>query len=74
MNNTIASYAREQIKEGIVKLPEGYQRKFKHIYSEDNRELPMETIIDNIPSEHLDHAVTLIENSLKRFKEKENDK
>ena len=69
MNNTMASYAKEYIKKWIVKLPEGYQRKFRHIYSEDNRELPMETIIDNIPSEHLDHAVTIIENSLNKLKE-----
>ncbi len=69
MNILLANYARENIKEGLLKLPKGYQMKFKRMYSHNNLELPIEDVVKNMPERNLDWALTQVQNSLKKIEE-----
>ena len=73
MNNTITRIAREQIKEGLEKLPVNHQRFFKRLYAigelseKEKIELPINDVVDNILDEKLSHALDLVEDSLKKI-------
>ena len=69
MNISLADYARENIKEGLLKLSEGHQMKFKRMYSHNNLELPIEDVVKNMPERNLDWALTQVQNSLKKIEE-----
>jgi len=65
MNSQLVSYARQKIKEGLSELTEGNQMKFKRMYSHNNLELPINNVVDNMPEEKLDWALTQVQNTLK---------
>ena len=67
MNSQLVNYARQQIKEGLAKLPESHQHLFKRMYSHKNLELPINDVVDNMSKEKLDWALTQVENSLDKI-------
>lgn len=67
MNKTISRIIRQQIKDGLKQLPDSWQTKFKRMYSQNNLDWDIETVVDNMPNEKLDWALSQVENSLKRF-------
>ena len=66
MNNTVSNFTRQQIKEGLKQLPDSWQTIFKRMYSHDNLDCDIETVVDNMPDEKLDWALSQVENSLKK--------
>lgn len=74
MNSTLKAVAREKILEGLKELPEGWNIKFKLMYGSscagdrNMRDVPIEEVVDNIPEEKVDWALTQVENSVKKFK------
>ena len=64
MEKQLASYAREKIKEGLSKLTEAHITKFKHIYSENYTKLSLNEVLDIIPDDKLDHALSVVNRTL----------
>jgi len=62
---------KQQIKQLIGNLSEGQIRKFKHIYSGNNPDLPINEIIDGIAAKKVAWALTQIENTLKNNRPKQ---
>lgn len=67
MNKTVSDFTREQIKMGLKQLPENWQLMFKRMYSHENLELDLEIIVDNMPDEKQDWALSQVENSLAKL-------
>ena len=65
MNNTVIEFTKAEILEGLNELPDDWQLKFKRMYSHDNLDAPMKDVVDNMPHEKLDWALTQVQNSLK---------
>ena len=70
MNRSLADYARQQIKEGLLKLSEKHRKFYKRLYSHNNRELPIEDVIKNMPDDKLNCALTQVQNTLKEVNNK----
>lgn len=76
MNNTLKEFAKAQIIEGLSKLPEGWQTKFKMMYGrlggarslEDTYAMSIEEIVDEMPEEKLDWAMQQVELSIESVK------
>lgn len=75
MNNQLQEYARDNLKEGLSQLPNGWQDKFKLMYARDNGSRSVEDaiamsindVVDQIPADKLDWAMTQVENSLEKM-------
>lgn len=67
MNKNIEQFARTQIKEGLRKLPTSHHVTFQRMYAHLHPEYTMEEVVDNMPAERLDWALTQVENSLRKL-------
>jgi len=67
MNKGLEDYARKLIKEGLVQLPENWQIMFKRMYSHDNLDIDINTLVDNMPEDKLDWAMQQVEKSLRKI-------
>ena len=67
MNNKVSDFTREEIKDGLKQLPEKWQLMFKRMYSHNNLELDIDSVVDNMPDDKLDWALTQVENSLAKI-------
>ena len=70
MNPTVAQFTRRKIIEGIRQLPESWQFKFKQMYSHQDLDAPIETVVEKMAPERLDWALTQVENSLRKYRAK----
>lgn len=68
MNNKVSNFTREEIKQGLKQLPESWQLMFKSMYSHENINLDIDAVVDNMPDEKIDWALTQVENSLSKLK------
>jgi len=64
MNEELATFARKFLKENIQKLSEGHHRVFRQMYSADNPDLAIDKVIDKMPDNKLDWAMSQVKNSL----------
>lgn len=64
MNKTIAGFARQQIKDGLNRLPVRSQNIFKCLYSPDNPDCDIYTLIGEMPDKLLDRVLSQVENTL----------
>lgn len=64
MNKTISNFTRDKIKSGLNKLPSGYQLMFKRMYSANDLNMDIYKVVDNMPDEKLDWALTQVETTL----------
>ena len=71
MNKTITDFTRTQIKEGLSQLPSKWVHKFKQIYSHNDLNADINNVVDNLPSDKLDWALTQVENSLLKLKKED---
>lgn len=69
MNKQVIDFMKDKIKEGLKTLPEGHQMLFKRMYSHGNLDASIDTVVDNMPEEKFDWALTQIDNSHKKLKE-----
>jgi hypothetical protein len=66
MNNTIKELYKQNIKDGLAKCTEAQQLLFKRMYSHKNLELAIDKVVDNMPDEKLDMALTQVEATLNK--------
>jgi hypothetical protein len=60
MNKELSRFARQQLKEGLALCSEGQQLIFKRMYSHKNLELPINDVVDAMPDDKLDWAMTQV--------------
>lgn len=66
MNNQVLEFCRKQIKEGLSKLPEEWQIKFKRMYAHGHLDKDINKVVDDMPEGKLDWALSQVDNSLKK--------
>ena len=66
MNEKLATVARNYLKENIAKCTEGEIHVFKMMYSPVNTDLPIDKVVDQMPDEKLDWAMSQVKNTLKK--------
>jgi hypothetical protein len=81
MNAQLQAFARQTLKEKLPQLPEEWQNLFKKLYADHTGKkinsyehalsIPIEDIIDHMPEEKLDWAMTQVDNSFKKLAEKQ---
>ncbi len=64
MNNTIIELTKSEIKKGLSKCTNDQQHLFKRMYSHNNLDLDINTVVDNMDVENLDTALSQIERTL----------
>ena len=64
MNNTLDKYARDELKAGLKKVSENMQLLFKRMYSHQNLNIDIDTVVDNMPAKKLDWAMQQVERSI----------
>ncbi len=64
MNKQLEDFARETLKEGLAKLPEGDHKRFRLMYSHKNLELPIPDVVDRMPVDKLDWAMQQVQRSI----------
>jgi len=69
MNKQIVEYARQEIKKGLSQLSESHALRFKRMYSHNDLDKLIKTIVDDMPEEKLDWALTQVQNSIKKLRE-----
>jgi hypothetical protein len=67
MNKTIEKFAREKIKEGLAKLTQGNHHKFKMMYANGAMSLDVDDVVDAMPADKLDCALSQVENTLRKM-------
>jgi len=75
MNQQLQDFARARLIEGLNKLPSDWQDKFKLMYAraggkrsvEDAKALPISDVIQDMPADKLDVALTQVDNSLAKL-------
>ena len=67
MNKTIEEFTREEIKEKLKTLPQGNVNMFMRMYAGNNTNKTVNEVVDEMPVEKLDWALTQIENSQKKL-------
>ena len=73
MNEELSTYARKFLKENIPKCSEGEIHVFKMMYSPVNPQLDIDKVIDQMPDEKLDWAMSQVNNTMKKVKKDETD-
>jgi hypothetical protein len=66
MNHILQKFARDWLKENLAKLPESNHDVFKRMYSPFAIAATTDRVIDQMPADKLDWAMTQVENSLKK--------
>ena len=64
MNNQLQDFAREELKDGLKRLPESWQKMFKRMYSHENPDAAIEDVVDNMPEGTLDRAMQQVSRSI----------
>jgi len=75
MNKQLQDFARETLKAGLAKLPEGSHRKFKLMYARDSGKrsvadavaMPINDVVDLMPDDRLDWAMQQVQSSLDKL-------
>lgn len=66
MNKTLEQFARNAIKDGLSHLDENNSIFFKRMYSPTALDKPIAEVVDAMPVDKLDWALTQVENSLNK--------
>jgi hypothetical protein len=64
MNKTIEDHARKQIKDGLAMCTDAQKLMFKRMYSHTNLEKDINQVVDDMPTDKLDHALSQVERTL----------
>ena len=75
MNDQLQNFARQTLKDGLAQLPERNQRVFKWMYArdggkrsvEDAEAMPINDVVDLMPSDELDLAMEQVQNTLDKL-------
>ena len=66
MNKELEKYAREKLKEGLAQCDDRQREVFKKMYSPHERDLDIDTVVDNMEVGELDWALTQVQNTLEK--------
>lgn len=64
MNKQLQEFARNQLKEGLGRLPESNQMLFKRMYSHEDLSRDINDVVDFMPEEKLDWAMQQVQRTL----------
>lgn len=64
MNEQLQHFARQELKDGLGKLPEKCHMLFKRMYSPDDLEKPINDVVDIMPDDRLNHAMQQVSRSI----------
>lgn len=67
MNEALQNFARQELKDGLAKLPESNHMLFKRMYSHKNLDASINDVVDKMDASKLDWAMTQVSNSLKKL-------
>lgn len=67
MNKTVEDFMRNQIKNGLKQLPDSWKELFKRMYSHKDLSKDINKVVDDMPIEKLDWALSQVENSMKKM-------
>lgn len=67
MNKKLQNYAREELKTGLLLLPESNQLIFKRMYSSKDLDADICTVVDNMPEDKLNWAMQQVQRSLDKI-------
>lgn len=68
MNETLKSTAKEMLKELLAECTDGQQLMFKRMYCHRNLELPINEVVDQMPDDKIDWAMTQVERTVEKNK------
>lgn len=79
MNNTLRQFARQQLIDGLAKLPDDWQTTFKLMYGRKNglrsvyaaKTMSIEDVVSEISDDKLDWAMMQVENSVAKLAKQE---
>jgi hypothetical protein len=66
MNSTLKIAAKEILKDLLSKCTEPQQMIFKRMYSHKNLELPINEVVDKMPDDKLDWAISQCEKTIEK--------
>lgn len=66
MNHLLQEFARRWLKERLSVLPERNQEIFKRMYSPFAIAAPIDRVVDQMPEDKLDWAMTQVENTVNK--------
>ena len=66
MNDRVMEFIRFELKTGLAMLSETHRSFFKRMYSHDNPDADIDDVVDSMPVEKLDWALTQVQNSLRK--------
>jgi hypothetical protein len=66
MNKELEQFARQRIKEGLAKCTDDERMIFTRMYSPKNLSAPIGIVVDGVPVDRLDWAMTQVSNTLDR--------
>lgn len=64
MNEQLQVVARRKLKEGLAKCTIAQQYLFKRMYSPNDKELPIDDVVDNMSVDQLDIAMLQVQRTL----------
>ena len=66
MNDTVTTFMRETLKEGLATRPPAQQLLFKRMYSHGDLEKEIHAVVDDMENEKLDWAMQQVQRSIDR--------
>lgn len=66
MNKTVDTFIRGEIREGLARLEKSHIHLFKRMYARGDMDKDITDVINEMPQEKLEWALTQVENSLKK--------
>lgn len=66
MNETLKAAAKKILKDLLADCTESQHLVFKRLYSHKNLELPINDVVDQMPDDKLDWAITQVERTISK--------
>ena len=74
MNNELEKFARKSLKEGLAKLNDSHRHMFKRMYAHEDMSLDINLVVDRMPVDRLDTAMSQVERTIASLKVKNDGK
>lgn len=67
MNKKALEFYKKEIMDGLAKLSEDHQVVFKRMYSPHNLDKELKAVVNDMPEDKLDWALTQVANSINKI-------
>lgn len=68
MNRSVTAFIRKELKAGLAQVSENSQLLFKRMYANGELEKHINDVVDDMPEEKLDWALTQVERTIEQNK------